>query len=42
MMNSLPANQRCTFAFEGNLQALDHMFKSANLLAGACRGRRRR
>jgi len=42
MMNSLTADERYTCAFEGNLQALDHMFESGNLLAGACRGRRRR
>ena len=33
MMNSLPEGERYTYAFEGNLQALDHMFVSSNLLA---------
>ena len=42
MMNSLPANERYTYAFEGNPQALDHVFVSANVLAGAFRGCRRR
>ena len=34
MTNSLPENERYTYAFEGNLQTLDHMWVSANLLAG--------
>jgi uncharacterized protein len=33
MMNSLPEGERYSYAFEGNLQALDHMFVSGNLLA---------
>jgi uncharacterized protein len=33
MMNSLPEGERYTYAFEGNLQALDHMFVSNNLLS---------
>jgi len=32
MMNSLPEGERYTYAFEGNLQALDQMFVSSNLL----------
>lgn len=35
MMNSLPEGERYTYAFEGNLQALDHMFVSSNLLGKA-------
>lgn len=30
----LPEGERYTYDFEGNLQALDHMFVSANLLSG--------
>lgn len=33
MTNSLPENERYTYAFEGNLQTLDHMWVSSNLLA---------
>jgi uncharacterized protein len=33
MTDSLPENERYTYAFEGNLQALDHTWVSANLLA---------
>ena len=33
LTNSLPENERYTYAFEGNLQTLDHMWVSANLLA---------
>ena len=32
MTNSLPENERYTYAFEGNLQTLDHMWVSRNLL----------
>ena len=36
LTDTLPENERYTYAFEGNLQALDHMWVSANLLsAGA-------
>jgi predicted extracellular nuclease len=35
LMNLLPAGERYTYNFEGNAQALDHMFVSANLLANA-------
>ena len=31
MTDTLPAGERYTYNFEGNLQALDHMFVSANL-----------
>ncbi len=34
LSNTLPENERYTYAFEGNLQTLDHMWVSANLLAG--------
>lgn len=33
LTDSLPENERYTYAFEGNLQALDHMWVSSNLLA---------
>jgi predicted extracellular nuclease len=33
MTNTLAANERYTYAYEGNLQALDHMWVSSNLLA---------
>ncbi len=33
LTNTLPENERYTYAFEGNLQTLDHMWVSANLLA---------
>ncbi|HLL19542.1 MAG TPA: endonuclease/exonuclease/phosphatase family protein, partial [Rubrivivax sp.] len=33
MTDLLPAGDRYTYAFEGNLQALDHIWVSANLLA---------
>ncbi len=33
MTNSLPEGERYTYNFEGNLQALDHMFVSPNLVA---------
>ncbi|MEY3295485.1 MAG: hypothetical protein RLZZ451_1533 [Pseudomonadota bacterium] len=33
LTDTLPENERYTYAFEGNLQALDHMWVSANLLA---------
>ena len=33
MTNTLAANERYTYAYEGNLQALDHMFVSPNLVA---------
>ena len=33
MTNTLAENERYTYAFEGNLQALDHMWVSSNLLA---------
>ncbi len=33
LSNTLPENERYTYAFEGNLQTLDHMWVSANLLA---------
>lgn len=32
LTNSLPENERYTYAFQGNLQALDHMYVSPNLL----------
>ncbi len=32
LMNLLPAGERYTYSFEGNAQALDHMFVSRNLL----------
>jgi uncharacterized protein len=32
LTDTLPANERYTYAFEGNLQALDHMWVSANLM----------
>jgi predicted extracellular nuclease len=35
LMNLLPAGERYTYSFDGNAQALDHMFVSANLLANA-------
>jgi len=35
LMSLLPAGERYTYSFEGNAQALDHMFVSANLLANA-------
>ncbi len=36
LTNTLPENERYTYSFEGNLQALDHMWVSSNLLnAGA-------
>jgi uncharacterized protein len=36
LTDTLPENERYTYAFEGNLQALDHMWVSANLMqAGA-------
>ena len=34
LTDTLPANERYTYAFEGNLQTLDHMWVSSNLLAG--------
>jgi predicted extracellular nuclease len=33
LMNTLPEGERYSYAFEGNLQSLDQMFVSANLLA---------
>ena len=33
LSNTLPENERYTYAYEGNLQTLDHMFVSSNLLA---------
>ena len=33
LTDTLPANERYTYAFEGNLQTLDHMWVSSNLLA---------
>jgi predicted extracellular nuclease len=33
MTHTLTADERYTYAYQGNLQALDHMFVSANLLA---------
>jgi predicted extracellular nuclease len=33
MTDTLAANERYTYAYEGNLQALDHMWVSSNLLA---------
>jgi len=33
MTNSLPENERYTYSFGGNLQTLDHMWVSSNLLA---------
>ena len=33
MTDTLPANDRYTYSFQGNLQALDHVWVSANLLA---------
>ena len=33
LTNSLPENERYTYSFQGNLQALDHMWVSGNLLA---------
>ena len=35
LSNTLPENERYTYAFEGNLQTLDHMWVSANLLANS-------
>jgi hypothetical protein len=32
LTDTLPENERYTYAFEGNLQALDHMWVSANLM----------
>jgi uncharacterized protein len=32
LTNSLPENERYTYSFEGNLQTLDHMWVSSNLL----------
>jgi hypothetical protein len=33
LTDTLPENERYTYAYEGNLQALDHMWVSSNLLA---------
>jgi uncharacterized protein len=35
LMDLLPAGERYTYSFDGNAQALDHMFVSANLLGKA-------
>lgn len=35
LTNTLPENERYTYAFEGNLQALDHMLVSPNLLGAS-------
>jgi uncharacterized protein len=35
LTNSLPENERYTYSFQGNLQALDHMWISSNLLSAS-------